>query len=303
MTAPRVVAVVVTYRPDVAALRRLLDAVLPQVAGLTMVHNGAHPPSPDVEVPADVAFDVVTLGSNLGIARAQNEGITRALAAGASHVLLFDQDSEPAPDMVAALLAGEARAGARGLTVAACGARYHDPRQDNPPPFIRIEGLRLRRQPCADPDDVVAVDYLVSSGCLIPAQALRAVGPMNEDLFIDYVDIEWGLRAAALGLHSFGVCAARMRHDLGDAPLRVLGRDRPVHSPLRHYYLFRNAVALYRRPDLPSNWKWVDGGRLLLKFVAYALYARPRLDHLRMMLRGMRDGLRGRLGRIDDAGH
>lgn len=202
MTAPRVVAVVVTYRPDVAALRRLLDAVLPQVAGLTMVHNGAHPPSPDVEVPADVAFDVVTLGSNLGIARAQNEGITRALAAGASHVLLFDQDSEPAPDMVAALLAGEARAGARGLTVAACGARYHDPRQDNPPPFIRIEGLRLRRQPCADPDDVVAVDYLVSSGCLIPAQALRAVGPMNEDLFIDYVDIEWGLRAAALGLHS-----------------------------------------------------------------------------------------------------
>jgi rhamnosyltransferase len=296
VSRPSVIAVVVTYRPEPTALERLLASVLPQVAAVIVVHNGSDPPvSPKPRAP-DADLRVVTLGKNLGVARAQNEGVRRAIASGASHVLLLDQDSEPAPDMVARLVEAEDRLKADGVKVGALGPRYLDERQDNPPPFIQVRGLRLRRHGCADPEAVVPVDYLVSSGSLIAADTFAAVGDLRDELFIDYVDIEWGLRAAADGYQSFGVCAARMRHSLGEAPLRLFGRARPVRSPQRHYYLFRNAIWLYRQRAIPVGWKCVDGWRLWLKFLAYGTMAKPRLEHLRMMLRGVRDGLRGRLG-------
>jgi rhamnosyltransferase len=149
-------------------------------------------------------------------------------------------------------------------------------------------------------DDVVEVDYLIASGSLIPLATLNAVGAMAEDLFIDYVDIEWGLRARGLGFRSYGVCAARMEHNLGEAPIRILGHSVPLHSPLRHYYHFRNAVWLYLNGNMPLHWKCADGWRLVLKYGFYTLFARPRLAHVRMMSRGILDGLRGRLGPRED---
>ncbi|MGE0800669.1 MAG: glycosyltransferase family 2 protein, partial [Lautropia sp.] len=160
----------------------------------------------------------------------------------------------------------------------------------------RIEGLHLRRCRCIADSDIVEVYYLIASGSLIPRATLEAVGTMAEALFIDYVDIEWGLRARRLGFRSYGVCGAKMSHDLGDEPIRFLGRALPLHSPLRHYYHFRNAVWLYRSSGLPLGWKIVDGYRLLLKYGFYCLFAKPRLQHCRMMSRGIRDGLLGRLG-------
>ncbi|MCP5305428.1 MAG: glycosyltransferase family 2 protein [Chromatiaceae bacterium] len=295
MSDKRVIGVVVTYEPDPQSLQRLLAAALPQVAALVLVHNGNEAPS--VTLPAGAEVQILTLGDNLGIARAQNEGIGWARGRAATHVLLFDQDSVPAPDMLERLLHAEEQLAGSGVPVAALGPRYLDPRQDNPPPFLQVRGLRLHRQPCSTPADIVPVDYLVSSGCLIPLTALERVGGMNERLFIDYVDIEWGLRAARAGLQSYGVCGAQMRHALGDEPLMVLGQARPVRSPLRHYYLFRNAVWLYRQAEIRGSWKCVDGWRLLLKFAAYGLFAKPRAMHLRMMTMGVWDGLRGRLGR------
>ena len=128
---------------------------------------------------------------------------------------------------------------------------------------------------------------------------LDRVGPMREDLFIDYVDVEWGLRARSRGYQCFGVCGAHMAHSLGELPIRWLGRAYPHHSPLRHYYLFRNAVLLYREGWLPLGWKLVDGARLALKYGFYGLFARPRGRHLAMMTKGLVHGLRGIGGRLD----
>ena len=122
------------------------------------------------------------------------------------------------------------------------------------------------------------------------------VGKMAEELFIDYVDIEWGLRARRLGFQSYGVCAALMAHDLGETPVKFMGKSLPVHSAMRHYYHFRNAIWLYRSAELPLHWKCADGWRLLLKYGFYTLFAKPRLEHFSMMSRGILDGLSGRMG-------
>lgn len=286
-----VVAIVVAYRPELALLDQVIESLVDQVTSIIVVNNGAETELVDWGR-SYPQVRLLAMGSNRGIAAAQNRGIAVARDDGATHVLLMDQDSVVAPGMTAKLLAA---LGCKSLA-ASVGPRYTDDRQDNPPPFIQVRGLKLYRMACSTVDSIVPVDYLIASGCLIPMSVIDRVGGMREDLFIDYVDIEWGLRARSQGLQSYGVCGALMSHCLGEQPIRFFGKAIPLHSPLRHYYHFRNAVLLYRESWVPGNWKLVDGYRLCLKFVFYSLFASPRLAHLRMMAVGVFHGLRGRGG-------
>lgn len=294
-------AVVVTFMPDLNTLGLLLDSVMPQVGGVVVVDNGSSASVLDwlEAYHALVPLIAIPLHGNQGIAAAQNIGIEYARGQEADYVILFDHDSNPASDMVVKLLAAAQAKMALGIDVAAVGARYLDKRNENSPPFIQVSGLQVKRQSCDCADSVVDVSYLIASGCLIPMRALNVVGGMKEELFIDYVDIEWGLRARSKGFYSFGVCAALMSHDLGDAPFHFFGRKYPSHSALRHYYHFRNAVWMYRQSWLPLNWKLADGWRLILKYGFYSLYAKPRHVHWWMMTRGIWDALRGRMGRLN----
>lgn len=289
--------IIVTYNPHFEALKLLLDAVIPQLDRVIIVDNGSKADIAAWLIQQNIHIDLIPLGDNLGIAKAQNVGIVQARAYGSGFVLLLDQDSLPAPDMVATLISAAKAQISNGVKLGCVGPRYEDTRQNNPPPFIRTIGFRLERQACTMPDAIVDVDYLIASGCLIPMTTLDDVGGMTEEMFIDYVDIEWGLRAQQKGYRSFGICAALMKHDLGDKPVLFRGRQIPVHSPLRHYYHFRNAIWLYRQPWLRFNWKVVDASRLLRKYIFYSLMTVPRLQHAKMMTLGIVHGLVGKMGK------
>lgn len=295
-----VFAVIVTYNPELGPLRDLLDALSRQVGGGVIVDNGS-----SVDIAEWVShfsfenFSVLRLHKNLGIAAAQNLGIEAALQSEAIYVLLSDQDSMPADDMVYQLRLATQRLHAKGTQVAAVGPRYTDSRQNNPPPFIRIEGFRIKRQFATSPDSVVEVDYLIASGCLIPLTSITVVGGMSSSLFIDFVDIDWGLRAKHAGLQSYGVFAARMSHSLGDSPIAFMGRNYPAHNPLRHYYLARNSVWVCKQAYAPWNWKLSECYRMCLRIIFYSVFARPRHKHFAMMMRGLAHGLMSRLGPAD----
>jgi rhamnosyltransferase len=305
MTLPQacedVFAVIVTFNPDLEVLDALVQRLLPQVGAAMIVDNGSAIDVSAWHARRDyAAVQLLLVGENLGIAAAQNIGMAEARRRGAKYVLLSDQDSQPAADMVFQLRRTLGQLQAKGTKVAAVGPRYLvDERRNEPPPFVRVEGLRVTRRVCRDSDSVVEVDYVIASGCLIPIEAVTAVGQMKEDMFIDYVDIEWGLRARQRGYHSYGVCAAAMTHSIGDAPITLMGRRYLVHSPLRHYYHFRNAVWLYKQKYVPLQWKVADGFRLATRYLFYTLFARPRLSHCRMMTIGLFDGVRSRLGRCE----
>jgi len=295
-----VFAIVITFNPDFFMLSGLIGALLPQVGGVVLVDNGSNPEG--IKIIQDLVdrhpIDLIFLGKNIGIAAAQNVGIDRLKNLGARYVMLFDHDSKPAENMVNVLLSVLREKECAGDKVAAVGPRYFDPRHNNPPPFIEVKGSRVIRHACNSKEDVVPVSYLIASGSLMSMASLDAVGGMREDLFIDYVDIEWGLRAASKGYSTFGVCAARMEHDLGDLPIKFMGMRIPYHSPLRHYYLFRNAVWLYQQDYLPLQWRIGDAWRLLLKYGFYSLYGKPRMAHFKMMSKGIWHGLTGRVGQL-----
>lgn len=288
-----VVAIVVTYHPDLPRLLQQLEVLAGQVQDIVLVDNAS---DHDLEDWAHGLVDlhpaVILLDENHGIAHAQNVGIQWAKSRNASHVLLMDQDSIPAGDMVANLVA----ATAASPTVAAVGPRYLDNRQNAKSPFVRLSGMRLRRLDCAENQITMEVDCLIASGCLIPMAVLDQVGGMQEDLFIDYVDTEWCLRARHHGFVCYGVCSASMTHSLGETPFFFMGRAFPVHSPLRHYYQVRNAILLMRKAWVPFNWKLALGWHLVLKVAFYSFIMPPRLQHIGRMATGIWHGLTGRGG-------
>ncbi|MEC5385585.1 glycosyltransferase family 2 protein [Uliginosibacterium sp. H3] len=292
----RVVALIVSYNPDVNTLQRLLDSLQGQVDVSIVVDNGSRD---DIGLAAMVRTEgeeLIALGRNMGIAHAQNVGIARARELGATQLVFFDHDSCPADGMVKALRTSLHWLGTQGRRVGSIGPSYVDERQGSVPVFVRVRGLSLTR--CAKPElgDVVAVDHLIASGCMIPMAVLNDVGDMRSDLFIDYVDVEWGLRAQSMGYENFGCFSAWMQHSLGDDPIIFRGAAYPARSPLRHYYTFRNAVLVSRLSYVPGAWKCANGLRTAQKFVFYALFGKSRLQQLKMMTLGLWHGLMGRTG-------
>ena len=295
----RVVAIIVTYNPVLQALAELLRATSLQVYRIIIVDNGsAREPEIVASCSGIYNCECACLGKNTGIANAINHGIAMARNMKATHIVLFDQDSLPSLDMISILHDTLEGLSNQGDKVAAVGARFVDERTMNPPPFIQLKYLFLFRHTC-EHEQVVPVDYLISSGCMITISSLDQIGLMNSKLFIDYVDIEWGLRAKEMGFQLFGVCAAHMKHELGDTPLALLGRRLPLRSPLRHYYMFRNAVWLYRQPWVPLSWKFADGVRLLAKYVVYSIFTKQGMQHLKRMSVGIWHGLIDKMGEFE----
>ncbi|WP_075657608.1 glycosyltransferase family 2 protein [Pseudochrobactrum sp. B5] len=291
-----IAAIIVTFNPDLAQLSQLVKNLQSQSVSVVIVDNKSNTDLSDFVKKIDRPVQFAPLDQNYGIAKAHNVGIQIARESEFEYVLLMDQDSIPAGNMVRTLYAEAKKKMQAGIKLACVGPRYEDPRQKNPPPFISIKGIRHVRHTCSRPEDVIEVDYLISSGSLIPLSTLNVVGDMKEELFIDYVDIEWGLRAQRNGFASFGLCGAYMEHDLGDDPIVFFGRKIPIHSPLRHYYHFRNAIWLYKQSEPKANWKVVDATRLVRKFVFYSIFTKNSLQHFKMMTLGIFDGITNRMG-------
>jgi rhamnosyltransferase len=245
---------------------------------------------------------VIALPANRGVAHGFNAGVEAAREHGAEFVLLLDDDSVPAPGMVEELLAAcLGRALEHGAPqVAAVGPRVQDARDSHDYPFIRLGWSHNPHLRCSTEGEIIACDFLISSGSLVPMSAFAAVGKFDEGLFIDSVDLEWCCRARARGLALYGVCSARLDHRLGDSRRMVLNTfELVVHSPERIYYMTRNRFLLYKRPYMPLKWKLKDLLRWLAKFSATVLLIAPRGEYLRMTTRAIRDALVGRSGKLD----
>jgi rhamnosyltransferase len=307
-----VAAVVVTYRPEAEATSALLRALAPQVRDVVVVDNGS--PDATVEIlraiTTEVGATLLPLGSNLGIAAAQNAGIAWARGRDARFVLLSDQDSLPAADMVDRLVAGFARGtadSARGARppVAAVGPVTMDERNEGAALLFSAQRWGPRRATIpAKEGSLVEAAFLIASGCLIDRAALDAVGSMNEKWFIDHIDLEWGLRARRAGYGLYGVVGAGLSHALGDRTQNIPGRRRDVHihSPVRNYYMARNTVLLIRSGLMPKWWRWGYAGWITKYAVFYVLAVPPRALRARLLVRGLWHGLRGRTGPIPTRG-
>jgi rhamnosyltransferase len=298
-------AVVVTYNPEYSELFSQILFLNPQVEKIWLIDNSS-------KIPFDKKLNALGLGGkvqlhslafNLGLGAAQNIGIKLAREKGATHVLILDQDSQPMVDMVKKLLNAIDELLSTGLSIAAVAPVYEDRIKGASSGFVRLGWFDYKKVYVSSKDDPLEVDFLISSGSLIPVEAFDVVGLIDEDLFIDHVDTEWCMRALSKGLKLFGVPSARMIHSLGNKRKRfwfLRWRNVPYHSPFRYYYMLRNGVLLQKRPYIPWKWRIGEFMRHWQMLLFFGFWGEGSFKRLAMMLRGLRDGIKGVQGPLRD---
>lgn len=296
----KVVTIIVTYNPIISKLIEVLHAhICTDVTRIVIIDNASLNYS-DIEQAVKsfglTNIELVRLPENSGIAAAQNIGIRRAIEVGCSHVMLFDQDSLTSPETVNALLTDEAKLIAAGVRVGAIGPSFRDPRSGSLYPQIKIKGPMLKKLWLKSDTEPVEVSFIIASGSLIRIDVLKHVGTMNEEFFIDSVDVEWCLRAIAQGYRIFVSTKAIMSHTIGDHRERSLGREISIHSPLRRYYIARNSILLARLPWVPLGFKIREVFCVLTRVPVFLLAVNFNWNYIKYITKGILHGLLGRSG-------
>lgn len=296
----RVCAIIVTWQPELPALKTLFSSLLSQHCPLIVIDNGSANISelaslldelsaihPHLPAPALVRWQ-----QNQGLALAMNEGLRQARCVGYPFVLLFDQDSQISADFVSAMLAQQQQLeSATDQPIAAIGPRLQDPQSGRRTPFRCFRWTRRSDAALAGFEGVYETDFLISSGSLISMSALDVAGDMKADYFIDNIDLEWCFRAKAKGFALYGTDKAVLFHRIGESsqnPLVAAG-ILVQHSPLRSYYSTRNRIHLWRQPYAPFDWKMRDRIRFVLKSLWLVCFTDKRKEYWQQIRRGIQD--------------
>jgi len=286
----QVCAVMVTYHPD-AGLPDRVERLLLEVGALVIVDNG----SADAELEmleklcSKAPITLVANHANLGVARALNIGIERAIAGGFGWVLLLDQDSTIDTGMLQALIAVCAAFPDRDR-LAVLGAGFRD-----------VHRMETQSPGAAMGPPWEEVESVITSGSLIPVAAFASIGPFRDELFIDYVDIDYCYRARARGLRVIKTRAPLMSHAIGASTRHnVLWTDKWTsnHSPDRRYYIARNDTVMLREHGRYPRGSWAlkSLARRLRSCKRIVLYEEMKIDKLKAVAQGWWHGVRGRLG-------
>ncbi|MFT9206455.1 glycosyltransferase family 2 protein [Acetobacter orientalis] len=291
----KIIAILVTYNPDIEKLNAAIASITHQVDQIVIIDN--HSKSLSGVRINDQKKIIEKLNSNMGIAFAQNIGISRAIKHNADYVFFMDQDSVFDGYTVKALLQNHKRLSEKdNIKVGVVGVAYKDTNNKFVNHIWRDDGHKIEKILFTPQDSIVEVDFSISSGSLFATNVFDTVGLMDAGLFIDLVDIEWGLRAQNYGYKHFQVNQCIMQHTIGEKKINLFGRRISVHNPIRNYYLIRNSIILFRRKNLNRRWRMHFFKRTFLFFPIYSLFVEERKKRIHYMLKGFWDGFHNRTG-------
>ena len=294
----QVATITVTFNPDVGLLRAQLRA-LPPESHKRVVDNASEPgilrqiETLVAEIPGAI---LLRNEQNLGLAAAINRGVraVHASTPDTRFALLLDQDSEPEPGSIAALVEGFEGLQAEGLRVGCVGPTLVDVSTGLQHGFHQMTRWRwTRAYPAPGALQPVPCANLNGSGTLVPIDLFLELGGLEDALFIDHVDTEWAFRVQAHGYALYGIPAAVFRHRMGESSRRLWlfgWHVWPLRSPRRHFFLYRNAIRLMQRNYVPSLWKRWAVVKLCTTFVVQIFFGRERLAQTKAMWRGAKEG-------------
>jgi len=243
------------------------------------------------------AFPDITLienRENLGFAAGNNVGIEYALRHGADYVLLLNNDTEVAPNLLTSLVEAaesDSRIGAVGPKI------YYYDHAD----VIWSAGGAVNRfgEPShlheneVDTDEADApryVDYVTGCALMVRREVIEALGPLDARFFIYFEETEWCARMRRAGFRIVYVPQARMWHKIS-MTARTTSR--------RYLYLMTRNRLLYLRLT-GADPLALCGAAIDLLRTALSWSLKPRHRGMRpystALLHGMLDFAIGRFG-------
>lgn len=292
----QLVSIIVCYKTDLKKFKDVISGHISNFYHIILVNND---PANNLFSLQSSQVTLINNPTNIGLSAALNLGIKEAKRLGFKMVALFDQDTELPSNFTQQML-HYINQYPVDKPVAIYSPIFHNHVIKETGKHINFKPFRLIRGPVLEAEDYAHPHYVITSGSIIPIKVLGHVGLMREELFIDFVDIEWCLRARQQGYEIVAINKVMIDHHLGDYAVSVMGHHYPIHSPLRMYYYFRNAMYLYRLLEIDWNWRLVDSARNLFRFLFYMLFVKNRSIYFKYIIKGYYHGLIKRMGKLEE---
>ena len=302
---PRVAVVVLNWNglADTVECLASLEQLETPAYEVVVVDNGSTDGSVTAIRERFPRVTVLENGENLGYTGGNNAGLRYALEQEADYVLLLNNDTTVAPDLVRRLVdAAEAdpQVGIAGPTI-----YYHDR-----PDVIWSAGGAIdwergttwmvgldeldEGQFGAQPR---AMDFVTGCCILVRRALIERVGLLDERFFAYYEDTEWCARAARAGYKIVHVPAARMWHKISPCA--------QSDSPFVHYYMTRNRLLFLKAAG--AGWRaWLDTlfARYMRTLISWSVRPRWRGKRIQrdVMVKAVCDFFFGRFGKVAGGG-
>ncbi len=307
MREPPVVAAVVLARDRPGPLATTLAALHSEAPDVLVLVDNDGTPEVKSELEAAAAAhpdcDIVRLDRNMGCGGGFEAGLAHVMSRGDIDLVCgFDDDATPLPGCLAKLT----RAAIELPDVGAVGAVSHDASGTlawpmyvlgEPQPVETVEEVKelAARRP------TLPVLNLAWHGLMFPVEVLRREGSVWGELFLQYEDIELGMRYRAAGLTMYLVPEAGCSHPPPPPAraVRIFGRqiDITAQNANKEYLTLRNGLVVRQRWEGLRFWYGTGPFVLLRGLLSSLALDLPKAEAVRhVFVQGVVDALRGRLG-------
>lgn len=250
---PKVVVVILNWngRTDTLTCLDSLTAVVYPNWELLVVDNGSEDGSVEAIRKAHPTLPVIESAENLGFAGGNNLGIAAALQRTADFILLLNNDTIVAPDLLSEFVQAALEHPDAG---ALSGKIYFlsDPHRlwysgtrwsPTHAAFEHIGQGVLDSGDCFE--EVRETDYACGCAIFLRASTVRSIGPLDERFFLLFEETDWCFRAKRAGFRSLFVPGARLWHRVSAS---LGGRGVPLYE----YFYSRNRL-LWAKMHLPRG--------------------------------------------------
>lgn len=227
--------------------------------------------------------DVILNDSNLGIAKALNQGVELSIQKNKKWTLLFDQDSLPNMEILKSIQNCYQFFNDKEK-IALIGVNY----DTNASRFVKKQVLLKNK--------FIEIDAIITSGSILNNKIYSEIGPFIDDFFIDCVDLEYCLRIIDRGYKTYFCTEVGFNHKIGDLKTKtILGINikSTNHSILRRYYMARNNIIISKQ-YIFKNPLWVIKKNILysLSLLQIILVDDDKIAKLKSSLKGILNGIK-----------
>ncbi len=304
---PYKVAAYITAYEDAEALNACISAIKAQtipVNQVLIVDNSFEPLPLLLKHQQDDAIVVWSQPENIGIAGGLEMATEWSLQQGFNFLWTFDQDSTPLPNCLEWLLKTYDQFIRADYPIGIVAPTAIDARTEEIVQASRFLGDRFKGFPPPQTSEPYECDAPITSGALVWIGTVQQVAPPDRELFMDGIDLEYGLSLRNAGFHNLVVPSARMYHRFG-TPVegRLFGKQKAfrVYSSLRYYYICRNQTYIELRHS--QHWKKLTCALWRLRCLVFFLVVIAFLDtgnrfaKMYACLLGTYHGFTGKLGK------
>lgn len=242
-------SVVVLYNPIFSEISEFLNQLINSKYFLFIIDNSEKKLGKEFDIFINnPSVRYKNFNKNKGLAFAQNQGINEAILRSFETITLFDQDSFINSKNYIKLVETFNQSKYDIMSPLVVSKKDHSKVE---------ESLKINFIGWPSPTKVIKskminpTDIIIASGLTCSLKIFKDVGLFDEDFFIDYLDIEWCLRAKSMGKKIAVNRLITLFHSIGIGQEDYVLFKPQIHPPERTFYQFKNNFALFNKSHVP----------------------------------------------------